>query len=56
MITHIQGRLVETLISGNVKAGKNEIIWDANLMSSGVYFVKLNTKFGVMTKKIILMK
>jgi len=54
------GRLVSTLVDKNQKAGNYSVEFDAetdNLaLSSGIYYYKLQTQFGSITKKLILLK
>ena len=50
------GQKVETLINGFKVPGSYEIVWDANQYSSGVYFYRLRTNRGVVTKKMVLIK
>jgi len=52
----ILGKVVETLINGDISAGKYEITFDASSLSSGVYFYKLVTNDFVDTKKMLLIK
>jgi hypothetical protein len=55
-IYDISGRLAETLIDGNIKAGSNRITYDASRLASGVYFYTLKTDKYTETKKMILIK
>ncbi|MFQ6677141.1 MAG: T9SS type A sorting domain-containing protein [Fidelibacterota bacterium] len=55
-IFNITGRLVETLVSGELVAGEHEIVWNAGNLSSGVYFVQLVSGDFSQTQKVILMK
>ena len=36
-----QGRKVSILLQGNIKAGYHSIIWDANSLASGIYFLNM---------------
>ncbi len=55
-IYDLQGRHIETLINGQMKAGQHFISWNAVQYSSGVYFINiLNDKYN-QTKKITLVK
>ena len=56
IIYDLKGRMVEKLISNYMLAGSHKISWNAEMMASGVYFVKLKTQKIVMTKKLILLK
>ncbi|MFQ6677142.1 MAG: T9SS type A sorting domain-containing protein [Fidelibacterota bacterium] len=55
-IFNITGRLVETLVSGELVAGEHEIVWNAGNLSSGVYFVQLVSGDFSQTQKVVLMK
>lgn len=55
------GRLIITLINQNMSTGEHKFIWDGkdnngDLISSGVYFYRLNTNDYSETKKLILIK
>ena len=53
-IYNMQGRQVSTLIDGNMKAGYHSVVWNANSMASGVYFVKMVAGEFVNTQKLML--
>jgi hypothetical protein len=55
-IFDIQGRLVEELVTGQVKAGYHEIQWNAKSQASGMYILRMVTPKSAMTQKLILMK
>jgi len=42
--------------SGFAEAGINTVIWDASTSASGIYFYKVTTNEGSMTKKMVLLK
>ena len=50
------GEEIETLVSELKEAGKHEVIWNADGLSSGVYLYKLQTGDFIETKKMVLMK
>ncbi|MEO8512030.1 MAG: S8 family serine peptidase [Ignavibacteria bacterium] len=52
----ILGRVVETLINGDITAGKYEVNFDGSSFSSGIYFYKLVTSDFVDTKKMLMIK
>lgn len=52
----ILGREVATLVNQNQKAGNYEVKFNANNLTSGVYFYKLTTGTNRATKKLILLK
>ena len=55
-IYDIAGTLVETLVEEYISLGDHTIQWNAEGMSSGVYFIKLQNSGNVHTQKIILLK
>jgi len=52
----ITGRLVVTLVDGQMDAGEHVVVWDASNVSSGVYFYKLATADFSATKSMNLLK
>ena len=52
----ILGRVVETLVNGELKAGRYEVDFDGYSLSSGVYFYKLVTNDFVDTKRMLMIK
>ena len=60
-IYDVKGRLVSTLIDGNINSGRHEIIWmgktnDGRELSSGMYFYELVVGDLSLRKKLILLK
>ena len=55
-IFDLQGKEVETLISGEMSAGVHQVQWDASHKAGGVYLVQLNTPETMQVKKMILVK
>jgi len=51
-----RGNLVETLVNQNKSAGSHTVEWQANGLSSGVYFVRITSGSLVQTQKITLLK
>jgi len=56
-----QGRLVKTLIDGQVAAGEREVVWNGDdatgrPVASGVYFYKLVTPNKSISKRMVLLK
>lgn len=56
LVYDVLGRVAETLISGDIKAGRYEIDFDGYSLSSGVYFYKLVTNEFTETKKMLMIK
>ena len=55
-VYNMQGRVVASLINGNLDAGYHSIAWNADNQSSGVYFVKMIAGEYVKTQKLMLIK
>ncbi len=55
-IYDLGGRLIETLIDGEQKAGNHKIRWNTKNVRQGIYFCQLNVGDTIITKKLILMK
>ncbi len=55
-IYDITGRLVDILYDGIALPGSNSVTWDADTQSSGVYFYRLKTDFGIETRRMTLLK
>ena len=52
----INGRYVETLLTGYYEAGQYDISWIASEFPSGIYFITLLMENEVHTTKVVLMK
>ena len=52
----IHGKLVQTLESGNKIAGYHSIVWNAQNMPTGTYFIRMITPQFVATRKVSLIK
>ena len=52
----MNGRFIETLANGMMKAGHNQIIWNASHETSGVYFIKFTSNELTLTEKVVLIK
>jgi hypothetical protein len=50
------GRLVATLVDGQLQPGEYEVLWDASNIASGVYFYRLTTDNRQITRKLVLLK
>ena len=56
IIFDINGRKLETLFSGYTGSGAKSIQWNSGQYSSGIYFVVLETKYSIESKKLVLVK
>jgi hypothetical protein len=56
-VYNVLGQKVETLIDGQMEAGRGHVVtWDATPYSSGVYFYRISTKDFMSTKKMVMLK
>jgi hypothetical protein len=55
-IYDILGSRVATVLDENREAGSYAVNWNANGMASGVYYYKLTTKDGAISKQMVLVK
>ena len=56
-IYDLQGREVETLLTGHQTAGSHSITWNASGLGSGIYFARLTSENGTtMTRKLLYLK
>ena len=55
-IINIKGQLVETLVNKYQESGKHSVIWNAENLSSGVYFYKITAGIQTQTGKCLLVK
>jgi hypothetical protein len=55
-VFNLLGQKVATVLSGNLKAGKHKIPWNAGSLSSGIYFYRLNSGSFSDIKKLLLLK
>lgn len=52
----IKGQHVSTLLDSHTSPGKYELVWKADSISSGVYFVRMKAESFVQTKKCLFLK
>jgi len=52
-ILDIHGRVVTELQKGEMQSGKNQLTWNAENISAGIYFCRLQTGNDLMTRKVI---
>lgn len=50
------GQVVATLVDGRVGAGKHEVSFDAGGLPTGVYYYRLTTEDGVMSKEMMVVR
>jgi len=55
-VFNVLGQKVSTLVNGVQAQGNYSVVWDASLVSSGTYFVKLTAGKHEQTKQAILIK
>lgn len=60
-VYNASGQKVNELVNDNYNAGLYEVSWDAksssgDILSSGIYFYTIDTKFGRSSKKMLLVK
>jgi hypothetical protein len=56
VVYNVQGRKVATLVDGVVEAGRHEVVWNAEGLSSGVYFYRLAADNFTQMHKMMLLK
>ena len=55
-VYNILGQKVATLIDGALDEGKHRISFDASALASDIYFYRLTTPNGIITKKMLLIR
>ena len=55
-IYNLKGQLVETLLNNPVEQGYHTTLWDANNVSSGVYFIRMKSPTYQNVIKCMLVK
>ncbi len=55
-IFDLLGREVTSLVDGDLQPGVHKVVFDANGLSNGVYFFRIQTDGFVMTRKLMLLK
>lgn len=56
VVYDIRGREISTLHSGIIQAGYHSIIFNGVELSSGIYFVKLESEQYLKVQKVLLVK
>ncbi len=54
-VYNVKGQLVESIFSGRINKGTNEIEWSTNL-KSGIYFIRLQSNSASITSKAVIIK
>ena len=55
-IFDISGRIVESLVNGDIEAGYHSVSWDASTVATGVYLVKMESGSFSSVRKVILVR
>ena len=55
-VYNIQGQEVAVLVDEKMASGNHQVTFDAHSLSSGVYYYRLDTGQGVLTKKMMVIK
>ena len=50
----LSGRLVDTVVDGELEAGPHACVWDASGRSAGVYLYTLATPDGSLTRRLVV--
>jgi hypothetical protein len=52
----IFGREVATLVNEKLQAGEHAVEWNAEKLSSGIYFYRITTESSIITRKAVLIR
>jgi hypothetical protein len=52
----VAGRLIATLVDGEMPAGRHAVTWEATTMASGVYFCRFQAGDYVQIRKLVMLK
>ncbi len=55
-ICDITGRMVSQVITGNYAAGEHEFVFDANELSTGFYFIRMETENFIAMRRVLLLR
>jgi hypothetical protein len=55
-VYNISGKEIIELVNGNLPAGKHRYEFNASMLTSGVYFYKLETPLHSQTRSMVLIK
>jgi len=53
---NIQGQLVDRLVDASFEAGRHQVTYNANQLSSGIYFARMQVDGALLTRKVVLLK
>ncbi|MBC8204469.1 MAG: T9SS type A sorting domain-containing protein, partial [FCB group bacterium] len=56
IVYDVQGRKIQSLVTGHLSLGAHEVVWNAEGMSSGIYFARLEAGDFTQTQKLLLIK
>ena len=55
-VYNVRGQVVEQLVNGSMKAGYHNVVWNADAVSSGMYFVRVEAGSNTAMQKLMLVK
>ena len=55
-VYNLTGQLIETLVDDQKDAGSYTLVWDAELLPSGMYFLRMETGNEMFHQKLMLLK
>jgi hypothetical protein len=55
-VFNILGQQVSVLVNENQKAGRRIVTWDAECLSSGIYYYRLTAEGFLETRKMVLQR
>ena len=55
-IFNANGQLIKSVVNGNLSAGDHEVTWHAANQPSGIYYYRLQTAEGSLSRKMVLLR
>jgi flagellar hook assembly protein FlgD len=55
-VYNLTGQLIETLVNESQNAGNHTLVWNAALLPSGMYFLRMETGNEMFHQKLMLLK
>lgn len=52
----VTGRQIGTLVSGDLEAGQHTVEWQPGQVSNGVYFIRLTTSAGALSRQVMVVR